>query len=327
MPTLAFGGWTFGVLVPDWLNQSKTLARIFNYNHLGANDAERNSLIAQMMNWTIEEMLEANPKLDLTSADYDLPDAAIFGSNILAIPDDLRGQDITSVDFIDEAQGAQRLAHCFFVDKYGWQQLDPTWRNGTVTTRNPLYCTFDDTAENLLFAPYPNDDTAQVRLTYRARADVIPSDFLGTLLTPTVSTIAGSPNVTGSADLDTDINPGDSVTIDETPYTAFSVSTTALVLTTNAQSTLTGALIYLTRMAGEIPVRFREVPALRLAARLIESTNVPLFQELMGKYQSALTAMQQEITKQLAAWQSRTNLEARPNQVFDTGGLFLHQYC
>lgn len=328
MPTLSFGGWAFGILAVDWFNQAKTAARLFNYDHLGANDAERQARIAEMMNRVIDEMIEANPDLARTTATYALPNADDFGENVLAIPTDMRGQDIITVDFVDETQGYRRLEHCFFIDNYGWQQLPVTWRNGTVTVRNPTYWTWDETAENLVFAPYPNDTTSEVQVTYRQKASVIPASFLGTAITGTVTTAVDNLTVTGSGTaFDTDLTISEAITIDETAYTTSTTpaSATSVILTSAAQSTIAGAILYISRTIGEIPVRFQNVFALRLAAYLIEPINTGLFAELSTKFTMALSDMQKEITKQLAAWQARTNLEARPNQIFDAGALFMHQ--
>lgn len=327
MPLLAFGGWTFGVWTADWVNEATVLARIFNYDHLGQNTATRNQRLIDMMNRTIEDMLEANPDFAKTTATYSMPNGATFGANTIPIPEDMRGQDGVSIDYIDTSQGYLKLQHCFFLDDYGWQQLPLDWLNGTTKVRNPSYWGWDLTSQNIKFAPYPNDTTCQVQFTYRVKSTVIADPWQGTATDGTVSVSETSPIVSGVAtDFDPQVTAGGNVTISDTPYDVDTVdSDTQLTLARNAGQDASAVPLYISQEVGEFPTRFQRVPALRLAALLIENINMPLYSELMQKFQQGLRDMQQEITKQLAAWQARTNQEARPNQVFDVSGLFLNQ--
>lgn len=328
MPTLTFGGWAFGVLAADWINEALTLGRIFNYDHLGANTAESNARVAEMMNRVIDELLEMNPDFDKTFTTNFMPDATDYGDNTIAVPADMRGQDGLTIQFIDDSQGYRRGEHCYFIDRYGWDQLPLVWKNGTLKIRNPRYWTWDDTAENIMFAPYPSDTTCEIQLTYRAKAEVIPSPFLGSQLVGTVTTVEGSPTVSGTPDCDfqTSLATSTNVTIGTTPYALDTVdSDTQLTLDVDAAASASGQTIYNSRTVGEIPVRFKQVYALRLAAYLVENIKMQLFADLMNRFKIALREMQAEIAKQLAAQQAASNLEARPNQTFDASGLFNYQ--
>lgn len=204
MPLLSFGGWTFGVSIPNWLNAALMQARNFNISQLGTDVANQNLRLVDMMNWTISELLERNPAINQTIDYPNLVDATTLGSNSIPIPDDLMGQDIISMKFYDSQQPPwMLLAVCPYIGWYGWNQLDSTWINGNFQVRDPAYWTFDGTAQNQLFAPYPNDATVQVERTYRPNPTLInpPANATllqsGQLLPGTVTTVAGSPIVQG----------------------------------------------------------------------------------------------------------------------------------
>lgn len=205
MPLLSFGGWTFGVSIPDWLNAALMQARFFQLSTLAAEVSNQNLRIVDMMNWTISELLEKNPSINQTIDYPNLVDATTLGSNLIPIPDDLMGQDIISMKFYDSQQAPwQLLSDCLYIGWYGWNQLDPQWRNGTFGVRDPAYWTFDGTAQNQLFAPYPNDATVQLERTYRPNPTLIAPPTTGSMLSSgqllpgSVATVAGSPIVQGT---------------------------------------------------------------------------------------------------------------------------------
>lgn len=205
MATLSFGGWVFGVPLPNLISSAMQLARGFNLPQLGSTTYEQNVRLAEMINWTITELLEQNTALNQTIDYPNLVAALGLGTNIIPIPDDLMGQDILTMRFYDTQQSPwMLLGDLPFINTYGYGQTPPEWRNGTFNVRDPYYWSFDNTAQNQILIPFPNSATVQLERTYRpnpalvvppVNASVLDS---GQTLPGTVATVAGSPVVRGT---------------------------------------------------------------------------------------------------------------------------------
>lgn len=204
MPLLSFGGWAFGVPVPDFVSSALTQARGFNLSQFGSNTQAQNTQLAKFINLTVTELIENNPAINQTKDYPNLVVATTQGTNIIPVPADMMGQEILTMLFYDSSQSPWMLLNnCNYAGPQKWAQLPPEWRNGTYRQRDPAYWSFDITAENQAFAPWPNDATVQLERTYRPNpTPILPGNTSamfgsGQLLPGWVTTVAGSPVVQG----------------------------------------------------------------------------------------------------------------------------------
>lgn len=329
MPTLSFGGWSFGVPLASWLNQAMLLSRDYNLDQLGATTFLKNQRITEMMNWTTQEILETQPDLAKSSDTVSLPNASTYGSNTVAIPATMYGQDIVDMVFSDSSQANWQLgSHCLFLDRAPWDMLPVEWKNGTTTVRNPKYWTFDDTSQNQLFAPYPNDTTCQLTRTFRVNPTVITpvangsmlisGTSLGNVVSNTTTTVTMTDTSTLAANGWLTIN----FTGGPETYQIASVTNATTVVLMIATSTSATAAGYKATVIGEMPVRFKNIWAYRLAAFFCEETNFQLSDMLMQKYQASGAELTKQITKQIASWNAGYANQPAQNQLFNAQACF-----
>lgn len=413
MPLLSFGGWDFGVPLANLMQQAMNLARVYTFNNLGGNNVYlQNQRIAEMVNWTIQKLLEANPDLAKAEDTISMPNAGagVLGTNVVAIPATMYGQDVTTMQFTDNQQNQYtKSTQCLYLDRNGVLMLPITWQNGTYTARNPAYWSWDENSKNQMFWPFPNSTSCQITRTYRIKPTPVVANYTGPFqntgypMPGLVTTYAGGFTVYGTGTWFTDtmtplsgvlttasasaivvgtntfflneLTPGDVVSVgtvaktvlsiaDDTHFTATSVAgqvntaqpawkiggtTTShtvslavgdpIIIAGNVYiienfinesgltvTTPTAAAAAQTAskgvMIGEIPVRFNMVPAYRLAAYLCEDIDSARYADMMTQYAEALKDMQDQITKQISAWNAGYSQEASPNQLFSVQACF-----
>lgn len=334
MPLLELAGWTFGYPVSSLIQNAQTKAREYSFGHLGSTLTEQNNRIAEFINDMLDDLLDENPALAITTHTYNLPAATTPGTNILAIPTDMRGQDIIEIIFVGTSLPAWiNNQPVYFADRYKWDQIAVEWRNSSYSQQYPFYWTWDDDGQNIMFAPFPNNADVQVQVKYRVKATVVypPSGVTfissGFVLAGTVTITNNSLTMTGSG---TSFQGTPPVTANSYLYltnggtyqVASVASATSLTLVSKPQATETGLTATLSTILGEIPIRFKNVPIYNLAMRLVEDIDTNKYAELKAKYDQANAYMQDEITKQLASYRATQNAQANPNRLFDENACF-----
>lgn len=317
------------------------LSRIWSFDHLGTTQYAQNLRIAEMTNWTIQQMLEANPDLAQTSDIITLPNATTYGSNSVAIPATMYGQDVTIMKYTGPANlppwvlGTQIM----FLDTVPLQMLtnsNPAWTNGNNNQQYPQYWSWNDDSTEQLFWPYPNDDTIEVTRSFRIMPTAVTAfnadpqstggytmDGTVTISTTSNAIVGVGTHFTGTGTIAAQAHIGDTLQIDGRLYVVATVTdNTHLTITINGLTAGSGLSSVNMVIIGEIPVRFNMMPAYRLAAYLCEDIDDNRYQMLMGQYEAAKANMVDQITKQISAWNAGYANQQNPNQLFNVQSCF-----
>ncbi len=276
MPGFSFGGFEFGVILLDLMNEVRWRARLSNLNQLddptGSDSTAANERWAECINRAIEEFLETNPVLGRAISTIVLAS----GTTVYPIPSDLHGVGIAAVRYEDSGSDpAYDNRQIDFITYAEYLNLPLSWRNGDVTVPRPMLVTADPGWANLIFIPFP-DSSRNVIVDYRQEPTKVTAAAIATPKT-TVSVDSNSGQTVLSIAAVTGVKAGDLIIIGEgtareEQKLVASVGASSVTLTANLTYSHTAVQADTVQvMIGEIPKRFQNVIAMHVAAALIQA--------------------------------------------------------
>lgn len=188
MTTLSYGGYGSGTNLLNLLNEAGIYSQFGgNYAHLGSDSTAQTTRMAEIVNRAIEEFLDANPILGLTTASL----AMVAGTQSYSIPATTRALDIRRIYYADSgADASYDLKDLTYLSADQVRNLPLSWINGEQTWTQPLSWGFNATASQIVLYPMPAG-TYTLTVEYRAAPTAITVANIGT---PTSVTIGEVPS-------------------------------------------------------------------------------------------------------------------------------------
>lgn len=182
MPTITYGNWPIGVSLAALLNEAAIYTRDDNYDHLGADAATQNAVLADFVNRVVDDALDAQGGIGyVTSAAIPV----VASDQLFDVPADMRGRDLVAGILEDSTGHKTRLE---FIGRETAAALPADYRESWSPSARPQSISFNDAGDKLALWPIAGA-SYNVYLIYRAANTKVDADDIASPASVTIGEV------------------------------------------------------------------------------------------------------------------------------------------